>query len=124
MFMDFRNMSYGNKLYGNRYSNTAVITPTTTYVVPITDIEKNNYAPFRRLVIANNSGSDTLVYINGTVDGANTISYYEFIYPLPANYTLIIEPSDNIFIRTSPIIKNNSGSNIEIGKIEVMFRNY
>jgi len=117
-------MSYGNKAYRSKYSNASIIVASGVYVVGITDIEKNTYAPFRRLIIVNNSGSDTLVYINGTIQGTATVSNYEYLYPLPANYTLILEPSDNIFINTSPIIFNNSGSNIAIGKIEVMLQNY
>lgn len=117
-------MSYGYRAYKTKYSNTAIISAATVYVVPITDIEKNNHAPFTRLIIVNNSGSDTLIYLNGSLGGTSTVSNYQYLYPLPANYTLIIEPQDNIKINTSPLIYNNSGSEIPVGKLIVMLQNY
>jgi len=117
-------MSYVRTAYRKTYSNTGIITAGLCYTIPITDIERNEYGPFKRLTIVNNSGSATYVYINGYIVGPSTVSTYEYLYSLPADSTLMIEPADNIFISLNPIVKNVSGSNIEVGKIIAMFQNY
>lgn len=131
--MDFQQMSFpdrfnkfGKLKYKKRYSNESTIDSGSIYMVQMTDTERDEYGPFPKLTIVNNSGLNIEVYINGTYDGNNNVNNYDKFVPLPANSTLYYGPEegDTIVITMPPLVKNVGGTGIVTGLIHAEFQNY
>lgn len=127
--MDFAQMSkyvnrFGKRLYKGKYSSTAIVEPSKAWRIPITDTEIEEYGPFVRLKIINNSNQPTIVFINGWIDGNDVVQAYKHQYPLPDNATLFIDLEDNIFITKDPLVQNISGGNIASDDLHCEFQNF
>ena len=115
---------FGKLKWKYKYSNAAILVVGRIYEVAITDTEKDEYGPFPRVVIINDSPNDVIVYIDGYDDGNYAVNNAEHQFTLPADSTLFIDYDDAVLISNSIIVKNIGINNISIGDIKVFVQNY
>lgn len=133
--MNYNDMSLANKnkfgkiKYHVRYTNTAQLNATKNLNVPITNIEKENYAPFTRVIITNlDTATGIMVYLNGVGIGDDTINtdlknQYAPLY-IPLNSIgAWTPPNDEIAVYSVDIYCIGAG-NIAANKIIIELSNY
>lgn len=113
---------FGRLKYANTYTTTGTeLNAGLTWDVPITDSERDEYAPFTTLVINNKSSERLEIKFNvGSVDTGSNATRVFFLEGL--NALIITEDLGLLFYQIT--IKNTSANNLTAGDVRVNFANF